>query len=87
MDIIIAILLIDYIVLIFLNMTIDIKSQKVAEEIADTTWKLLEEKAKIRTILLESELISEDKAITVEKIEKVLVNDYQSTTNTSTTHM
>lgn len=88
MSIFIAILLIAaYIVLLISNIIIDIKYQKQVKEITDISWELLKQKAKIRIILLESELINEDKTITLEKIEKVLASDYQSKTNTSKTHM
>ena len=78
MNFFIAVLLIAYIVLLILNIIIDNKYQKQVKEITDISWKLLNQKAKIRIILLESELINEDKIITLEKIEKVLAEDYQS---------
>lgn len=79
MNVFIAILLIAaYIVLLISNIIIDIKYQKQVKEITDISWELLKQKSKIRTILLESELINEDKTITLEKIEKVLAEDYQS---------
>lgn len=88
MNVFIAILLIAaYIVLLISNIIIDIKYQKQVKEITDISWELLKQKSKIRTILLESELINEDKTITLEKIEKVLASDYQSKTNTSKTHV
>lgn len=87
MNVFIAVLLIAYIVLLILNIIIDNKCQKQVKEVTDISWELLNQKTKIRIILLESELINEDKTITLEKIEKVLASDYQSKTNTSKTHV
>lgn len=87
MNFFIAVLLIAYIVLLIFNIIIDNKCQKQVKEVTDISWELLNQKAKIRIILLESELINEDKTITLEKIEKVLASDYQSKTNTSKTHV
>ena len=86
MEIIFTILLVIYIITIIISIIIDIKTRNLTKEVTDIAWNELERKFKIRTILLESELNNEDKSKTIEEIEKVLAQDYQSKTNTSKKH-
>ena len=87
MNAFIVIVLIAYTILFILNMIIDNIYQKKVQEIMELAWDLLDFELKIRTILLESELINEDKAVTLEKIKKVLANKNQPKANTSTIHI
>lgn len=78
MNLVLEILLIIYIVITIIEIIVDRKIHKCTKEIIDIVWDLINKHSKARIILLESELNNEDKTITVQKIEKVLVNDRKS---------
>lgn len=78
MDSVLVTMLIVFIVITIIEIIIDSQTYQCTKEIIDIAWNELDKQAKLRMILLESELSNEDKTITVQKIEKVLVNDRKS---------
>lgn len=78
MDAVLAILLVIYVITIILSMIVDKKQQDLTREILDFNLKLVTERGKIVQIIINSEINKENYFVTLEKIEKVLAEDYQS---------
>lgn len=73
-----AILLTIYVITIILDMVISKKQQDLIREILDFNLELVTERGKIVQIIINSEINKENYFVTLEKIEKVLAEDYQS---------
>lgn len=72
MDLVLAILLVFYIITMVLNFIVDLKQERLIQEILKINRKLILERGKIVDILINTKLTESNSLEIVKKIEKIL---------------